>query len=216
MRNDGIRPAVRLFRRKVMRPMRIFSTPAAAIIHLRDASLHPRVMPRRISEDFYRCGQIDCDELEELVKTKGIKAVVNLRGEKEGRHWYDEEIELCKDLGVKHFDVKMSSMEPWREAIIKYLEIINDRQNYPLDVHCTGHKDRSGLASAIYRVEILGHKTRDAMRELNPQPHKESMFYRFMSDYELFGEGRNKKFSEWTEEWDGKGYEQEKAKLLLA
>ena len=69
MRNDGIRPAVRLFRRKVMRPMRIFSTPAAAIIHLRDASLHPRVMPRRISEDFYRCGQIDCDELEELVST---------------------------------------------------------------------------------------------------------------------------------------------------
>lgn len=163
---------------------------------------------------FFRSGQLDAERLESLLLKGGVRTVVNLRGERSERHWYIEELETCKDLGVTHHDLRIPQMEPSREAILEYIGIIESDDNYPLLVHCTGGKDRSGLASAIYRMVKLGDEVREAMKELNPNASKGSTIRRFFEDYKSRGQDEGITFKEYVTRWDGRGYEYHEKKTL--
>src|ERR1700722_4892372 len=58
----------------------------------------------------YRAAQLDRGRLTTLIKTYGIRSVINLRGENRGSDWYDNEVEVTTLRGVKHFDVRMSAL----------------------------------------------------------------------------------------------------------
>src|SRR5579864_9014679 len=63
----------------------------------------------------YRCGQPSADELRMLVRTYGIRSIVNMRGFDE-KPWYEEERETAERLGVQFGDAGIWSATPPTEA----------------------------------------------------------------------------------------------------
>ena len=116
---------------------------------------------------FYRSGQLDGEQLREVVDTFGIRTVVNLRGVSEGKAWYEEEVRTARELGLAHHDVRLSSRTlPWPRELQKLLDIYREAP-YPILVHCDAGADRSGEADALYRIEQLGQSREQALHALS-------------------------------------------------
>jgi hypothetical protein len=116
---------------------------------------------------FYRSGQMDHRELIYYLKEYKIKSVVNLEGANPTDAWYKDEIKVCKELGVKHFNVALSSSH-----IISIKETIGiivllKGIPKPILVHCNGGADRSGFVSAIWNYAIMGEGSEKAIDQLS-------------------------------------------------
>ena len=57
----------------------------------------------------YRSAQLNPTELGEKAAALGIKSVLNLRGENQGKGWYDEEVSFCESKGIRHYDAPISA-----------------------------------------------------------------------------------------------------------
>lgn len=102
----------------------------------------------------YRSGQLWPSQLSALIKEKGIRTVVNLRGVNKGTAWYDSEIEVAQTTGTKHISLPMSARrEPSNELLQSLIETLKTAQ-YPILIHCEAGADRSGLASALYQFVV--------------------------------------------------------------
>ena len=113
---------------------------------------------------FYRSGQMDEREIQRVVGALGIRTIVNLRGEGPGR-WYPAEVKAASQLGVSYVVVGISSDEmPEPEKLAALLHVFRQGP-YPMLVHCMGGRDRSGLASAIYRIVVEQAPCKAAMKE---------------------------------------------------
>jgi protein tyrosine phosphatase (PTP) superfamily phosphohydrolase (DUF442 family) len=86
------------------------------------------------------------------VRVRGIRTLVNLRSpessgtaeeqafaERHGLHFHNIHV------GIKRNRIATS--------VDEFLQIIGDPGNYPVLVHCSRGKERSGVMSAIYRIE---------------------------------------------------------------
>lgn len=115
------------------------------------------------------------------VETYGIRCVVNLQNEDEKdrdlvRSWWDgrkvTEAEFCKELGVKYIQlapdlVPRTSRPGTRPKVIEeMLRVYDDPGNYPILIHCKAGLHRTGILSAIYRMEYEGWTPDQAYREL--------------------------------------------------
>ena len=116
---------------------------------------------------FYRSGQLDGDQLREVVATFGIRTIVNLRGESAPKPWYLEEVGAAQELGVAHHDVRLSSRSLPRPAELRKLLALYREASYPILVHCQAGADRSGEADALYRIEQLGQTPAEALEALS-------------------------------------------------
>lgn len=116
---------------------------------------------------FFRSGQLDPDQLREVVTTFGIRTVVNLRGESPGKSWYEDEVRAARELGVAHHDVRLSSRSLPRPGELAKLLALYREASYPILVHCDAGADRSGEADALYRIEQLGQTPGDALEALS-------------------------------------------------
>jgi len=113
------------------------------------------ILPSRIRAvvpgKVYRSGQPSARDLERA-KHMSIRTVVNLRGNNEGRKWYDDEIATCQRLGLAHADLRLEtfSWPPRREAVA-LLDLLESGSG-PLLLHCSGGSDRSGWAAGVARA----------------------------------------------------------------
>jgi protein tyrosine phosphatase (PTP) superfamily phosphohydrolase (DUF442 family) len=115
----------------------------------------------------YRSAQPTGGQLEAVVQKYGIRTVVNLRGLNTGKHWYDEEEEACRSLGVTLVNHAMSAKSlPSPELLGQVVETLKTA-DYPILMHCSGGADRTGAVAAIYRMMVLGEEKADAIRELS-------------------------------------------------
>ena len=115
---------------------------------------------------FYRSAQLDKDELETAVRSRGIRAILNLRGAHPGEAWYDDEVAVSKALGVAHFDYGLSAYRFVTDnQIADVLGILRDAPK-PLLVHCKSGADRTGLVSALYRFAVEGKGANEADQQL--------------------------------------------------
>jgi undecaprenyl-diphosphatase len=114
----------------------------------------------------YRSAQLDKDELEEAVRDRGIRAVLNLRGAHPGESWYDDEVAASKALGVAHFDYGLSAYRMLTDGQISDVLGIIRRAPKPLLVHCKSGADRTGLVSALYRFAVEGKNAEEAEQQL--------------------------------------------------
>ena len=115
----------------------------------------------------YRSAQLDQDELEYYIRKFGIRSIINVRGKDNGKSWYMEEIETCRNLGVSHYDLKLSPKKaPSPRRIQELLRLFRIAPR-PVLIHCKAGADRAGLAAALWKMVIDGAPPLKASRHLS-------------------------------------------------
>lgn len=115
----------------------------------------------------FRSAQLSPDHLKVLIRDEGIKTIINLRGENPQEAWYRAEREAATTLGVHYVSLPLSANEEPDDATLNALIDTMQKAAYPALIHCEGGADRSGLASALYRLVILGDAPDQAARQLS-------------------------------------------------
>jgi hypothetical protein len=135
----------------------------------------------------YRCGMLPAEGFHEAFERHGIRTVVNLQEEDHFRDpllpatWLESwrgrktirESDLCREYGVKYVMLDGGVLdEPGQdpgsrpEVIDEFLEILDDPNSYPILIHCKAGLHRTGLMTAIYRMDKERRSTAEAIREL--------------------------------------------------
>jgi hypothetical protein len=134
------------------------------------------VTPGRV----YRCGWMSAPGFIEAFERWHIRTFINVMEDEpdpslfESYFWggHVSEKALCKQLGVRYVWLA-PDLEPVGEgptarpaAIDKLLEILDDPASYPVLIHCRAGLHRTGVLTAIYRMEYEGWSPLRAWDEL--------------------------------------------------
>ena len=106
----------------------------------------------------YQSAEMPPGKLGDKIKAKGIRTVVDLRGP---RKEVDRERAYLTELGVKYINLP-SGQHPDDQIIDSFLEIMAQKENMPVLVHCKHGMGRSVLLAALYRIEFEGWSGEDA------------------------------------------------------
>jgi protein tyrosine/serine phosphatase len=121
------------------------------------------VVPGKI----YRSGQPREGQLEEWIQEYGLRSILSLRGRVP-----PYERELSERYGVKIYHVPFTATKGLGEGQWETIRpLLTDEEKLPILVHCHGGGDRSGIVTALYRVEIQGWPLDKALREMNLHYH---------------------------------------------
>jgi len=94
----------------------------------------------------------------------GVKTILNLRSHQQDVEW---ERAIAEKLALNFINIPMhGNMEQSVETIEQCLDIINDKSNQPIFVHCLGGKDRTGLIFAAYRIKHDNWNLKGALMEM--------------------------------------------------
>lgn len=113
----------------------------------------------------YRSGQLPPVVLEREIKEKKIRTVVNLRGFDPNQVWYLDERKVCERNGVELVDLPIDARHPTSAEVRELLDVYRDAEK-PILIHSRWPEGRVGLASALYRTEILDDDSEQAKGEL--------------------------------------------------
>jgi protein tyrosine/serine phosphatase len=120
-----------------------------------------------IAGELYRSAQPTAQDLEKAVARDGIRSVLNLRGPNAGSDWYEEEMATSKRLNLAHYDMGLkASREITKEQAQQLITLMRDSPK-PLLVHCKQGSDRSGLAAALYLLEIKQRTPEESGKQLS-------------------------------------------------
>ena len=106
------------------------------------------VIPQKV----YRSAQLSPQRLKEVIQTKHIKTIINLRGAQPCKKCYWNELRLTKAMEVKYFDVPLPSYSLPSQKRLEELVSLLLYVPQPILLHCLGGADRSGLASAVAMI----------------------------------------------------------------
>ncbi len=116
----------------------------------------------QVDDLLFRGGQPNQKGIERL-KSLGIKTIISLRGENEELQLEKEQVE---NLGMNFYNLPMSIYKrPSDPQVLKFLEIVLNRDNQPVFVHCESGRDRIGAMTALYRVVVCGWSIKEAYKE---------------------------------------------------
>jgi len=105
----------------------------------------------KVTEFYYRGAQPKDEEYKQLA-TIGIKTIVDLRDDAR-----DHARVLAEGAGLKYINLPMSDKSyPAADAAKKFLSIVNDKENWPVYVHCAGGRHRTGAMTAVFRMDMQG------------------------------------------------------------
>lgn len=132
----------------------------------------------KVNDQLYRGAQPGQGGMKEIA-ARGIKTVINLRGEDDRTR--DEETEAGA-AGLRYFSVPLPGFRrPKDEQVERILTLIGDSQNWPVFVHCRHGEDRTGIIIAAYRISQDGWSAEQAKKEA--KRHGMSRFQFGMKDY---------------------------------
>jgi hypothetical protein len=109
----------------------------------------------------YKSGVIPPDEIADYVKKYHIKSIVDLRFPGTGDDVNNPEIPaeltaeknaVTKLIGVNYFN-NGSDQVPNQKNLDLFFKIMDNKDNYPVLIHCYHGIGRAQLYSAIYRIE---------------------------------------------------------------
>ena len=107
-----------------------------------------------IPGELYRSAQPSPDRIAAYQQQFGIKTIVNLRGGKKGKAWYDDELAVTRRLSIVHVDYRMSSSHEFSQKKAAELLAILRTAEKPILIHCQSGADRTGLVAALYIAQI--------------------------------------------------------------
>lgn len=123
------------------------------------------VIPGRV----YRSAQLSPDELAAVIRDKGIKTVLNLRGHCPDVPWYVGEARTTHAAGVSQEDITLSAKRLPAPAEVRRLVEVLDRTEYPVLAHCQRGADRTGLVSMAALLLLTDATPARARRQLWPR-----------------------------------------------
>ncbi|MBN2308864.1 MAG: tyrosine-protein phosphatase [Candidatus Hydrogenedentes bacterium] len=156
-------PSPKAVRRRILRAagllgLIIASSGCASVAH------HLRTVDEG---QFYRSAQMPGDRLQKVIRHRGIRTVINLRGANPDEQWYQEERAACDALAVAHFDLDWTMRRlPEPDSLARFVALV-EQADRPILVHCQGGTHRAGVASAAY-VLIAGGDVDAAREEFGP------------------------------------------------
>ena len=75
-----------------------------------------------------------------------------------------DELDISKQMGVEHYDIRMSAKRlPHRKDLLKLIELYETAPR-PILIHCQGGADRTGEASAMYMTDFMGASKKKALK----------------------------------------------------
>lgn len=107
----------------------------------------------------YRSATLSPDRLEAFVREHGIRTLVNLRHSD-----LEAERAIAERHGARYVQIPCGQV-PDLEQIDRFLEILDDPANQPVLVHCMHGVGRTGVFSAVYRIEQDGWTAEQAIEE---------------------------------------------------
>ena len=126
----------------------------------------------RVVDDgvLYRSGQLSLPGFRRTVHDYRLKTVVCIR---EGNRNDDQaEEEHCRQNGIRFVRLAprnwgpIDGIVPADEELGKFFEVMDDKANYPVLVHCFAGAHRTGAYVAVYRMEYDGWSNEQAIGEL--------------------------------------------------
>ena len=118
----------------------------------------------------YKSGVIPPDELESYIKKYNIKSVVDLRfpGTEDlvnnpeiPKELTAERDAIAKIKGVNYFN-NGSDQVPYQKNLDVFFKIMDDKNNYPVLIHCYHGVGRAEMYSALYRIEYENWSNEEA------------------------------------------------------
>ena len=100
----------------------------------------------------YRSAALSADRLVDLCRLRHITTVIDLREESPETR---AEAETLARAGIAHVGLSTGQV-PSRETVARFLQVMDAKRHEAVLVHCTHGIGRSGLFSAIYRMEYQG------------------------------------------------------------
>ncbi|MBO0724830.1 MAG: tyrosine-protein phosphatase [Blastocatellia bacterium] len=129
----------------------------------------------KVNDHIYRGGQPDEADYKKLAAI-GIKTVIDLREHPEG---YARR--LTEDAGMQYINIGLNDKRaPTDAESSRFLQLVNDENNWPVFVHCAGGRHRTGVLLAVYRMEVDGWNARQAFEEM-----KDYKFYSRFGHHDL-------------------------------
>jgi protein tyrosine/serine phosphatase len=128
----------------------------------------------------YRSGQLTEEGFADVVRRLGIRTILNLQDDYPDPdirlgYWKRGSIKesaMCAKLGVRYVLIEPDLISRTRvpaerpAAIEQFLHIMDDPDNYPVLIHCKAGLHRTGVLSAVYRMEYQGWTRAQAYAEL--------------------------------------------------
>ena len=111
---------------------------------------------------FFRSGQPDSDDLKTIQDRLKIKTIINLREDIKG---FEQRFADRQDIRMVHIPMN-ASIPPTEEQLDHYFDILLFPLNYPIWMHCQGGSDRTGVMTAVYRLEFQNWSKFDAIMEM--------------------------------------------------
>jgi len=129
---------------------------------------------------YYRCGQLTAAGFTDAVGVYGIRTIVNVQDD-----FPDPDLQLgpfssgtikesrlCEQLGVRYVwlepDLQPRSTPGGPRPVVldQFLELMDDPATYPVLLHCKAGLHRTGVLTAVYRMEYQGWSRESAFREM--------------------------------------------------
>lgn len=120
----------------------------------------------QLAPGVWRANQPSPARLRHYARDLGLKAVLNLRGAS-SQGFYLFEAETCRDLDLTLHDIAFSARSaPRRENLLQLLDLFQTIEK-PFLMHCKSGADRTGLAAALYLLDVEHRPLEEAKRQLS-------------------------------------------------
>jgi protein tyrosine/serine phosphatase len=124
----------------------------------------------KVDANYFRGAQPRGSDFADLAKL-GVKLVIDLAREGDA-----SEGSYAERAGMKFVRIPLTTdVGPAKDAIEKFLGLVNDPANQPVYVHCMGGRHRTGAMTAVYRMTQSGWSAERAFAEMKQ--------YRFGADF---------------------------------
>lgn len=108
--------------------------------------------------ELYRSRELSEEQLREKVEQYGIKTIVNLHQEP------GADLTIVEEKGLTYVPLPTDQVPP--DAVVdSFLSVMDNPENHPVLVHCYHGIGRTGLMSAVYRIEYDDWTVDDAIDE---------------------------------------------------
>jgi len=118
----------------------------------------------KVADGVYRSAQLYEYNLPKFYEKYKFKTILNLRGAKPKKEWYEYEREFAQEHNITLIDFKIKDNKIQSlNTMNKLVKLVKEAKK-PILIHCRAGADRTGLVSALYLYSI-GDK--NASRMLN-------------------------------------------------